>query len=162
MQEVICFVMEMPVCIREATSDDVKQISSVPVAAELSVQAILVSGTRYWVAENRHREIVGTVGLELGSTAVLLRSACVLMLWRGRGIGNTLIRYALDAATSAEYTCVYLFSTGAKAYWIRWSFYEVPVSEVVTVLPDVPQVRQYQELGWLSTEIAWRRNLVHV
>ena len=154
--------METHFHIREATRDDLERICSLLVAAKLSTHAILVSGTRYWVAESADREVVGTVGLELGNNAVLLRSACVSVFRRGQGIGDTLIQYALDLAANSHYASAYLFSTGAKAYWARWGFCEVPVSEVITVLPDVPQVRQYQELGCLSTEVAWRRNLTKI
>ena len=39
-------------------------------------------------------------------------------------------------------------------------FHEVPVSELIAVLPDAPQVHRYEMLGWLPTEVAWRRDLV--
>ena len=39
-------------------------------------------------------------------------------------------------------------------------FHEVPVPELVAALPAAPQVRHYDALGWLPTEVAWRRDLV--
>jgi hypothetical protein len=35
----------------------------------------------------------------------------------------------------------------------------VPVSEVVAALPDCPQVNHFDRIGWLPTEIAWRKDL---
>lgn len=74
-----------------------------------------------------------------------------------QGLGTSLVQHALTAATGYQH--VYLFSTGAGAYWQRLKFQEVPVSELVAVLPEVPQVKQYELLGWLPTEIAWRHDL---
>ena len=54
----------------------------------------------------------------------------------------------------------YLFSTDAGAFWARTGFREVPVPELVAALPAAPQVRHYDALGWLPTEVAWRRDLV--
>lgn len=34
-----------------------------------------------------------------------------------------------------------------------------PCSRAVAALPDAPQVRQYERMGWLSCEVAWRRDL---
>jgi hypothetical protein len=33
------------------------------------------------------------------------------------------------------------------------------VDELVATLPHVPQVRRFAELGWLDSEVAWRRDL---
>lgn len=49
----------------------------------------------------------------------------------------------------------YLFSTGAGPYWMRLGFRETPAPELIAAMPDAPQVRRYDELGWLPTEVAW-------
>ncbi len=147
------------ISIREATVQDTDRVKALLVANQQSVQDVLVPGTRYWLAETAHRQVIGTIGLEFGSDAVLLRSAGVLGLWRGQGIGAALTQLALDDATRAGFRIVYLFSTGAGGYWSRWGFYEVPVPELVAALPTAPQVRHYAALGWLPSEIAWRRDL---
>ena len=38
-------------------------------------------------------------------------------------------------------------------------FVEVPVSAVLERLPQVPQVLQFADLGWLPTEFAWRYDI---
>ena len=150
---------EIAQIIREATSIDAEQIHTLLREVELSTSDILATGTRYWLAEDAHSQPIGVIGLEFGVNAVLLRSAAVLPTQRGQGIGAALVQWALGAAAREGYQRVYLFSTGAGTYWTRLGFWEVPVSELVAALPDVPQVREYDALGWLPTEVAWRNAL---
>ncbi len=148
------------IVIREVLLADVSKIHALLAQVQLSSDGILIDGTRYWLAEDRHQQPVGTVGLELGKGSVLLRSAAILPSLHGQGIGTYLVQHVLNEASSAGYQHVYLFSTGAGEYWQRLGFHEVPVSELVTALPDAPQVQKYKVLGWLSTEVAWRHDLV--
>jgi N-acetylglutamate synthase-like GNAT family acetyltransferase len=142
--------------IREALGHEASRVIALLTHNHQSAQDVLVPGTRYWVAEDAQGQCIGTVGLEGGRDAGLLRSAGVLPAWRGHGVGTALTQRALASARHAGYGAVYLFSTGAGAYWRRFGFREVPVSELVAALPEAPQVRQYAALGWLSTEVAWR------
>ena len=148
---------ETHISIREAHSADIAKLQTLLRLAHLSTDDILADGTRYWLAQNADGEPIGVVGLELGDSAVLLRSAAVSPSLRNQGLGTSLIQHALGATTGYQH--VYLFSTGAGEYWQRLNFHEVPVSELVEVLPEVPQVKQYKLLGWLPTEVAWRRDL---
>ena len=147
------------VAIREARRIDMQKIEAVLKQTRLSADDVLVDGTRYWLAEDTDGCPFGVIGLEFGQTAVLLRSAAVCPPFQGQGWGTFLVQQALDAARHAGYQRVYLFSTGAGAYWQRLHFQEVPVAELVAVLGEAPQVRRYELLGWLPTEVAWRRDL---
>ena len=149
---------ETNISIREANKADIATIQTLLMQAQLSTDDILADKTRYWLAHNADGEPIGVVGLELGDSSVLLRSAAVSSSLRGQGFGTALVQHALGAATGYRY--VYLFSTEAGAYWQRLHFHEVPVSELVAALPEVPQVKQYEVLGWLPTEVAWRRDLI--
>ncbi len=146
---------EYDIVIQEANLADLSKIHTILTQVQLSAYAVLVAGTRYWLAENTHKQLVGTIGLELGQDAVLLRSAAISPSHQNQGIGNHLVRHALYTAEVAGYQHVYLFSTEAGAYWQRFGFCEVPVAELVSALPDTPQVKQYAALGWLPTEVAW-------
>lgn len=148
---------EKNVVIREAGRADIEKLQSVLTEAGLSTDDLLVGGTRYWLAEDDERWAVGAIGLELGETAVLLRSAAVIPLWRDQGLGASLVQRILDATSGYQH--IYLFSTGAGEFWQRLGFVCVPVPELVAALPTVPQVKQYKRLGWLPTEVAWRRDL---
>ena len=141
--------------IREAKSSEAERICALLARMGLGTDSVLAPGTRYWLAEDTSGQLAGVVGLEYGATAVLLRSAAVHPSARGRSVGATLVREALRSAADAGYPRAYLFSTGAGPYWTKLGFREAPVPEVVAALPDTPQVRHYEELGWLLTEVAW-------
>lgn len=144
--------------LREATPDDLEPIRDLLHAIDLSSDGVQTPGSRYWIAELNGR-VIGTIGLEYGSDAVLLRSAGVAPEARGNGVGAALLRQALAAARADGYRRVFLFSTGAGPYWQRHGFVEVPVAAVVAALPDAFQVRYYAEHGWLPTEVAWEKQL---
>ena len=91
------------------------QIHTILTQAGLSTDDILVQGTRYWLAEDIHKQPVGTIGLELGQDAALLSSAAILASLRGQGIGTYLVQHILSEATVAGYQRVYLFSTDTGA-----------------------------------------------
>jgi N-acetylglutamate synthase-like GNAT family acetyltransferase len=141
--------------VREAQPGDAERICALLAQLRLGTDNVLVPGTRYWLAEDAGGQVAGVVGLEYGAEDVLLRSAAVAPPTRGRGVGAALVREALESAAQAGYRRAYLFSTGAGSYWVRLGFREVPVPQLVAALPGAPQVRRYEELGWLPTEVAW-------
>lgn len=138
---------------------DRPRVEHVLVEVGLSIDGIMEPGTRYWLVEDFDGRTVGTVGLELGDGAALLRSAAVHPFRRSQGIGRNLVERALATARDVGCRHVYLFSTGAGAYWQRLGFHEVPVAEVASALPKAPQVMKYTALGSLASEVAWRREL---
>jgi N-acetylglutamate synthase-like GNAT family acetyltransferase len=145
--------------IRTAGPGDKEVVEAVIRSCDLSVDGILAPGTLYLVG-CVNAEIIGAIGLEgYGGPACLLRSLAVLPDYRRRGIGAELMNAAHDAARSAGASVIYLFSTGAGAYYQQIGYREVSVDDVVGHLPDVPQVRHYKRNDWLSTEIAWRRHV---
>jgi N-acetylglutamate synthase-like GNAT family acetyltransferase len=126
---------------------------------DLVTEGVLAPNTRYWFAVNPHGDVVGVIGLELGDGAALLRSAVVAPDYRKHGVGSTLVIQAFSACRASGIYRVYCFSTGAGAYWQRFGFVEVPVSEVVAALPAAPQVVDFERRGWLPKETAWRKDL---
>jgi len=145
--------------IRAVAPADAEAICAILTESELSTHAVLAAGSRYWLAQRADGELIGAIGSEIGAGAVLLRSAAVRPDARGQGIGGALLRRALDEAVAADCARAYLFSTGAGSYWTQQGFREVPVPELVAALPDAPQVRQYEQEGWLPDEVAWRKDL---
>jgi N-acetylglutamate synthase-like GNAT family acetyltransferase len=150
--------MSVELAIREARYTDAAALDALLAECGLSSHGVLAPATHYWLAE-RGGEVIGAVGLEFGFGAALLRSAAVRPAARGQGLGAALLWWALDQARAGGYQRIYLFSTGAGAFWSRQGFREVPVPELVAVLPDAPQVRHYHEQGALPDEVAWRKDL---
>ena len=72
--------------IREAGLADKANIQTILTQVRLLGDDILVQGTRYWLAEDIHKQLVGTIGLEFGQDAVLLRSAAIIPQINGKGL----------------------------------------------------------------------------
>jgi hypothetical protein len=75
------------------------------------------------------------------------------------GLSQALTEVALSWAWVNGSRCVYCFSTEAGRYCVARGFEECAIDEVLRELPDAPQVRMFEELGWLSTEVAFRKVL---
>ena len=148
--------------IRPAVEDDLSAIHDLIVQTGLSEDRAKITATlagcSYWVAD-RNGETVGCIGLEHGEGASLLRSACVHPDRQGQGIGGQLANTALNAARGRGDRAVHLFSSQAGAYWARLCFVPVSVAELISALPQTPQVRSGLERGWIHSETAWKLDL---
>ena len=142
--------------IRPAMAADLSAITGLLAASDLRTEGVLEDNTRYWVAFDGE-DPIGAIGLELGGTGALLRSAVVTPVHRGQGIGAQLTEHALDWAWQNGFRAVYCFSTDAGDYWMRRGFAQCAVDEVVLALPEAPQVRLFESLGWLRSEVAYVR-----
>jgi len=47
-----------------------------------------------------------------------------------------------------------------KQELLRQGFREVSAPELVAALPNAPQVRRYDQQGWLPDEVAWCKDLI--
>lgn len=74
---------------------------------------------------------------------------------RGSGIAERLIRCALLEAARLDLRDVYLFSKDTGGYFECLGWREVPVAEAAARLPNAPQVRRYEEIGWYPDERAF-------
>jgi len=140
---------------RAATTADYVSIARL-IAHYQMVAPVFTPSSRWWVTTDHNAVVVATIGAEQGIDAWLLRSAIVAHDARGHGLGRQLTTALLGAAQQQGIRCVYCFSTDAGDFWQHMGFYEVPVTEVLTMLPGAPQVAQFDVLGWLPSEVAWR------
>lgn len=115
--------------------------------------------SRYWGAYDSD-QIVGTIGLEWQGTAGLLRLAFVRPSHRSRRLGLALYHRLASDALSMGLTDLYLFSTGAGAYWQRLGFASCPVVDAAGKLANTPQVRDYTARDTLHHEQAFHRSLL--
>ncbi len=143
----------------QAEDKDVPEMAAVLHQADLLTYDLLAPQTRYWVVRDEQQRIIATAGLEFGLKAALLRSVAVLPDARSRGLAQVLADHAFQEAASNGYHDVYLFSVHAGGYWQRFGFEEVPVAEMIDVLPDVPQVNRFAQIHKLENEVAWRKRL---
>lgn len=146
----------MDLRVERASSADRSGMVTVLEACGLSSFGILAPGTLYWVCR-AEGGLVGTCGIEAGEGCALLRSVGVMESWRGRGIAERLIGSALLEATRLGLRDVYLFSKDTGGYFERLGWREVPVAQAAARLPQAPQVRRYEEIGWYPDERAFVR-----
>jgi phosphinothricin acetyltransferase len=83
----------------------------------------------FWVAREGE-SIVGTVGLEVYSDLALLRSLAVSPERRGTGLGRALTDTALAYLTTRQFQAVYLLTTTAAPFFVRYGFHAIPRTEV--------------------------------
>lgn len=147
----------MDLRVERATADDRDAMTAVLSACGLSSAGILAPGTIYWVCR-AESGLIGTCGVEVGHRCGLLRSVGVIASQRGKGIADRLIRFALLEAARLDLEHVYLLSKDTGGYFERMGWCEVPVAELAARLPDAPQVRRYEEIGWYPNERAFVRS----
>ena len=141
--------------IRLATKEDQPTIDFL--LTHCGMVAPLFDAPSFWyVAVDPSDAIHGVIGAEFGVRDWLLRSALVCEPFRGQGLGRALTEAILHAALVHRIDAVYCFSTDAQEYWAHIGFVPVPVDKLVRCLPQVPQVLQFADLGWLPTEVAFR------
>jgi N-acetylglutamate synthase-like GNAT family acetyltransferase len=145
----------MEVEIRELKECDKTDVLDLIATDHLRPEGILEKDTRYWGAFIGDK-LVGAIGCEYENQCGLLRSAIVDRQYRKMGIAERLTQELLQQAKEANIKDIYLFSTGAGGYWTRLGFKQVPLAEVVDKLANTPQVKLFERLGWLPTEIAFK------
>lgn len=145
--------------IREARPSDYPRVSELLKAAHLSAHDLGLLRGVFWVLADGSEMVQGFIGFEVFGELALLRSAVVAPQLRGQGFGARLTSHALNWARKNAITHVYCFSTDAGEYWQRFGFAAAPVNEVVAALADASQVKHFERMGWLPTELAWRLDL---
>ncbi len=116
---------------------------------------------QYWGAFV-NAELIGLIGCEYEDRYGLLRSALVAKGLRGQGIGKQLTEVVLNDAAQNHLEAIYVFSTGAGPYWINLGFTETSVAEIVENLSSAPQVKLFDQLGWLPTEVAYELSIGNI
>lgn len=150
----------MEYTIRRANHLDYNAILKLLQTIDLTTYGLLFPGTAYWVACDKHNTIIGVIGLEPGlNRTVLLRSAGVAREYQKKGIGRALIDAAYAWCKANNYRTVYCYSTDAQDYWSHVGYQRVRLEEILAVLRDAPQTIHFDGLGWLPTEVVWRRDL---
>lgn len=122
---------------------------------ELRAEGILENGTDYWGAFLGDC-LIGIIGCEYENECGLLRSALVDKRYRGNRIAEQLTTALLQSAKADNLEAVYLFSTEAGEYWTKLGFKRTDTSELITKLKNTPQVKLFDELGWLPNEVAYK------
>jgi len=110
------------VSVRAARPGDLHAVARLLTAAHLPGDGLDEQfGPAYAVAE-ADDAIVGAEGMERYGDAGLLRSAVVSDAWRGKGVGEMLTRDRLAWARSVGLREIWLLTTTAAEYFLRFGF----------------------------------------
>jgi N-acetylglutamate synthase-like GNAT family acetyltransferase len=142
-----------------ARSDEVERIRALQRAGGRMWEDICLERSLFFVCR-AGEELCAWVGLELEAPSALLRSLFTVPEQRKLGLGRRLVRHAEAVAAGRGARAMYLFSTGAGAFFMSQGYSEVPVHETVAALPHTPQVEWYLERpALLAREVSYRREL---
>jgi N-acetylglutamate synthase-like GNAT family acetyltransferase len=140
-----------------AQHTDYERVLALLQHVKLLTDDLLVEGTHYWLAQTDEGEVAGCIGVEMGADAILIRSLAVYETYRDERLALQLINHAMDAARAEGKHHAYCFSLRAADYFLRLDFQEVPVSQLVDALPNVPQVVRFAKIGKLVGERAFHK-----
>lgn len=104
-----------------ATTATLDTVTELLRAAALPADGIEQLGETLWVARDGD-EIAGCVALEIHGDDALLRSLCVAPERRGAGVGDLLVRVAVEQAAARRLRGLYLLTTTAADYFPRHGF----------------------------------------
>jgi N-acetylglutamate synthase-like GNAT family acetyltransferase len=145
----------MKVIIRKLNENDRTTALQLIYKDELRPEGIHEIGTKYWGAFIGN-SLIGIIGCEYENEYGLLRSALVDKNYRGNRIAEQLTKVLLQSAREDKVEEVFLFSTEAGEYWTKLGFQRTDTYELIQKLRNAPQVKLFEKLGWLPSEVAYK------
>ncbi len=108
--------------IRPGRAADLESVRALLRAAALPLEGLETQfGDGYAIAE-AHGSIIAVAGIERYGNDGLLRSAAVVPAWRGRGVGQALVRNRIAWARDRGLGALYLLTTTAADFFRRLDF----------------------------------------
>jgi amino-acid N-acetyltransferase len=97
-----------------------------------------LDGAEFFVAE-QDGMLAGCVGLELFQDSALLRSLAVLRGLERQGLGEKLVRAALESARATGVSHIVLLAGDSQGYFARFGFEPVALERVAAAVRQSPQ-----------------------
>lgn len=131
--------MNIPV-VRTARTEDLSGMARLLEESSLSPEGMSDSRAHFGVALDG-TDVVGTVGIEHYGSEGLLRSLAVAPSRRSRGIGDLLLRHAIEEARRLGIRRLVLLTTTAAGYFERHGWRVIDRSSVTGGITASPQFR---------------------
>lgn len=142
--------------IHQAGQQDLHALQSFLIENKLKPSIEIGAGSLYYYIEN-DGQVIGTIGAEFNQQYALIRAAGIAQQWRRQGIAEKLfVRLAIELEKKGI-VHLYLFSRQAPEFWTKMGFVQCPVQEVIDVLPDTNQVREFVADQSIWTDVAWQK-----
>jgi amino-acid N-acetyltransferase len=109
-----------------ATISDVPAIAALLRSAELPHEEFALHLAHFLVARDGHGNVIGAIGAEVHAPDALLRSLVVAPVFRGFGLGDTLLRQLENAASGWGVERWWLLTTTAEKFFAARRFVVSP------------------------------------
>jgi amino-acid N-acetyltransferase len=119
----------MDITLELASEADLAPVLALVQACQLPIAGLEQHLGTALVARDRG-ELVGSAELEMYGECALLRSVAVATHMRGRGLGQRLVRAALDLARQRGVRSVYLLTETAGEFFPRFGFHPIDRASV--------------------------------
>lgn len=114
--------MAEPVVVRPARPEDRAGVEALLTAADLPLDGLEDQFPEGYAVAEVEGMLAGAAGIERHGENGLLRSVVIGAEWRGRGLGERLVRERLAWAAGQGLGTAYLLTTTAPAYFPRLGF----------------------------------------
>lgn len=112
--------------IQPCTTADTAQLCSLLETASLPTEDIQITKRKLFWKVIVQGNLIATIGLELVTPSIgLLRSLCVKNEYRGHGYAQELVKRVESEAHTLKIEQLFLLTTTAKAYFLKYDYVEV-------------------------------------
>ncbi len=144
--------------IYKAQEKDLKSLQDFLAENKLKSSIAINEYSLYYFIKNEE-EIIGTIGAEFSQQYALIRAAGIANEWRRKGVAQKLFQKLESELKKRDISHLYLFSRQAGEFWTKMGFMQCTIQEVVDVLPDAPQVKEFLADNTIWTDVAWYKSV---
>jgi amino-acid N-acetyltransferase len=142
--------------VRPAEREDIPSIERLLVAESLPLTPIAEFLDGFSVLES-DGEILGSAGIEVYGEAAFLRSVVVAQALQGTGMGDRLVRAALEYAQRTGARRVYLFTMHAADFFARFGFLAISMDDLETAVRAAPQYVGVSQMPEIASRLTAMR-----
>lgn len=142
--------------IYEAHQQNLKALQLFLSENKLRPSIVINENSVYYYIQNND-QIIGTIGAELNQYYALIRAAGIAQDWRRKGVANKLFDKLITELEKRGVVQLYLFSRQAKEFWTKMGFQQCTIQEIIDVLSNTPQVKEFINDNTIWSDVAWHR-----
>ncbi len=144
--------------IRQAHEQDLKSLQLFLIENKLRPSIVINENSLFYYTLIDEK-IIGTIGAEFNQHYALIRAAGIAQEWRKLGIAQRLFHKLTADLEKKGIKHFYLFSRQASEFWTKMGFTKCPIEDVINVLSDTPQVKEFIADNTIWTDIAWYKSV---
>jgi len=127
---------------RELKKEELLQVKKLLENNNLPHDDLERSKVKFIISKNKS-EIIGSIGIELYGTDVLLRSFLVKQNYKNKGLGSILLMAAIEKCKSEKVTKIHLLTTTAETYFAKKGF---DITERIDAPNSILHTKEFSEI----------------